>query len=115
MKLLMTIAISLLSITESLSQDSYAQLIGGRDSLYTAIKKETILPDACSEAGKVFVVFEISEIGTTREATIAKGICPEADSIALTIVRRLNYIPAKRDGENIAIRQQVPIYFNREE
>ena len=115
MRIVIAFAFSMLSFAQSLSQDSYAYLKGGYDSLYKAIKSETILPDSCGQTGKVFVIFYFTESGTTRDAKIAKGICPEADSIALTIVKRLNYIPAKRSGKNIVITQQLPIYFTMEE
>ena len=97
------------------SQESFVELKGGYDSLYKAIKHETLLPDSCGQTGKVFVDFVISELGNTKEASVVKGICPTADSIALNIVKRLKYTPAKRNGLPISVKQFLPIYFTKKE
>ena len=39
-------------VFECKSQDSYVQLIGGYDSLYKAIRHETVLPNSCKQSGK---------------------------------------------------------------
>lgn len=101
--------------TECKSQESNVQLKGGYDSLYKAIKHKTILPNLCGQSGRVFVDFVITELGDTKRASIAKGLCPTADSIALDIVKNLKYIPAKRNGISVAIKQSLPIYFTKEE
>jgi len=105
----------MLSLTKSFSQDSYVQLVGGYDSLYTAIKKETMLTDTSCKAGKVFVQFDVNILGKTENVQIQKGICPYADSVAKKIVERLNYIPASRYGELIKTTKFIPIFFTREE
>ena len=95
------------------SQD--AKLIGGIDSLYKAIKYETTLKGNCKSHGKVYIDYMISESGAVDKVILAKGLCPIADSIALSIVKRLKYIPAQKNGAPIVARKSIPIYFKIEE
>lgn len=96
------------------AQERNARLIGGLDSLFQAIKHETILSNSCSNSGNVFVEYRITTSGTTEDIEVVKGICQEADSIAINIIARLKYIPAVRNGNTISIKQTLRIPFQIE-
>lgn len=93
------------------SQD--AELIGGMDSLYRAIKSETILKGNC-KPGKVHIDYMIDKSGAVDKVILAKKLCPYADSIALNIVERLKFRPAKKNGKPAEARKSIPIYFSIE-
>lgn len=116
MKNIWIILLSLFLVSECKSQNisNNAILRGSIDSLYRAINSETILPIECKQSGKVFIDYLITESGEIHDVSVAKGLCPVADSIAINIVKRLKYIPAKSQGKPVPARKSIPIYFKRE-
>lgn len=114
MKNIGIVLFGLLLVSECKSQNTNAVLKGGTDSLYRVIKYETILPIDCKQSGKVFIDYVITKSGEVREVSVAKGLCPVADSIAVNIVKRLKYIPAKSQGKSVAARKSIPIYFTKD-
>ncbi|MEM6737769.1 MAG: TonB family protein [Bacteroidota bacterium] len=106
--------ITITSCQGGLAQEKNAKLIGGYDNLFKSISRETFLPKNCDVDGRVFVRFTISEDGSTNDVSLAKGLCPEADSIALVIVKRLKYSPSEKGGKAIAIKQLLRVPFKKE-
>ena len=94
-----------------INYDRAPQLLGGYDSLFKAIKVETILPTGCTAEGKVFVMYTISETGDVSDIEISKGLCSEADTIAVNIVARFKYRPAEYNQKVMSIIQTLAIPF----
>ncbi|UII22713.1 energy transducer TonB [Fulvivirga ligni] len=106
-------SILMLSMTSCKSQNHSqdARLIGSVDSLFQAIQDETTLKFKCEEKRKVHLDYIIKEDGNVGKVTVAKGICPKADSIATVIVKRLKYHPAIRDNNAVEVRKSIAIPF----
>ncbi len=120
MKKYILLLILALFSNESIGQDNRyinydlaPQLLGGYDSLFNAIKVETILPIRCIEEGKVFVMYTISDTGKVSDLEINRGLCAEADSIAIKIVARFRYRPAQYNQKVIGVKQTFAIPFIR--
>ena len=86
-------------------------LIGGIDSLMIAIKPVTELPSTCLEQGKVYVQFCVSINGNVKGAKIIRGLCCQADSISLEIIRTLKFEPATQNGIPYEVSRIFPITF----
>lgn len=92
-----------------------AVLIGGLDSLLRASAIETSKRKECNLFGRVHIDYVVTELGSTSKIKVAKGLCAEADSIAIGIVKRMKYIPASRNGMPIRVGKSMPIYFKKED
>ncbi|MEM6737772.1 MAG: energy transducer TonB [Bacteroidota bacterium] len=91
-----------------------AEFIGGYDSLFKALQSQSNMINTCERKGKVYLDFNVNELGETGDIQIARGLCPKADSIAFEVVKKLKYKPAVRNGQQIVVRKSLPIYFNTE-
>lgn len=120
--LMMFIGLSLLFMTHAKCQDTasvfinyelQAQLIGGYDSLIEANKSNLWLPTECVDAGKSFIQFTVQKDGSITDAKVVKGLnnCPEADSIALEIVKTIKLLPATYKNEVTETQRVLPIPF----
>ncbi|MEM9858698.1 MAG: energy transducer TonB [Bacteroidota bacterium] len=87
------------------------QIVGGIDSLFQSIEPETQLPKCCENPGKVFIQMTITKTGHLKESQVIRGLCPKADSISLKIVRKLKFLPAKKNGSPYEASFILPISF----
>lgn len=112
----------LLILQSCLAQDKKAvledpeispQIYGSYDSLATAIRDKTIVPNDC-KAGKVFVKFLVDINGQVKDPVIAKGLCDKANETALDIVKTIKFIPGKQKDKPIESQRVIPITFRKE-
>lgn len=87
------------------------------DSLYSFLSNNLHYPAALREAGvegRVFVQMVIGPDGTiTKPETLRSSGHPELDQEALRIIRLMpRWIPAKKDGKNVASIYRIPVTFN---
>ena len=93
------------------------QFVGGEDSLYSYLQRNTIYPKSAldkNKHGTVYISFVISDSGKISEVIIRRGIkhAPELDSAAVNVVRNMpNWIPGKIDGKNVVAQLNIPIKF----
>ncbi|GAA5033690.1 hypothetical protein GCM10011506_26300 [Marivirga lumbricoides] len=124
--LMMFISLSLLFIAHAQSQDTthvfinyelQPQLIGGYDSLIEANISLLWLPEGCSEEGKSYVQFIVQKDGSIKDVKVIKGLdnCSKADSIAIEIVKTVNFLPGRYKNEVVGTHRVLPIPFYKRE
>ncbi|MGC5748122.1 energy transducer TonB [Gluconobacter sp. NFX36] len=59
------------------------------------------------ETAKTEVSCDISEAGTPSNCHIAKSNNPHFNASALEFVQRMRYVPARRNGKNIAVPNHI--------
>lgn len=63
--------------------------------------------------GKVIVQFVVTKDGKITDAEVARAVDPLLDAEALRAIRSMpDWEPAKRDGQNIAVKYSLPIAFS---
>lgn len=63
--------------------------------------------------GKVIVRFVVTKDGKITDAEVARAVDPLLDAEALRAIRSMpDWEPAKRDGQNIAVKYSLPIAFS---
>lgn len=63
--------------------------------------------------GKVIVQFVVTKDGKITDAEVARAVDPLLDAEALRAIRSMpDWEPAKRDGQNIAVKYSLPITFS---
>lgn len=63
--------------------------------------------------GKVIVQFVVTKEGKIADAEVARSVDPLLDAEALRAIRSMpDWEPAKRDGQNIAVKYSLPITFS---
>lgn len=63
--------------------------------------------------GKVIVQFVVTKEGKIADAEVARSVDPLLDAEALRAIRSMpDWEPAKRDGQNIAVKYSLPIAFS---
>ncbi len=55
----------------------------------------------------------IDETGKVTETTLVKGLGPSIDSTVLQSLRTWTFLPATRNGQNIASEQEILIHYER--
>jgi protein TonB len=87
---------------------------GGSEKLTQYLRKNSYRAAACRGAAesRVFLNFIVSETGSLEEVRVLKGINPQIDAEALSLVQAMpKWIPARNDGRSVACRVYLPVRF----
>lgn len=91
---------------------------GGKTAMQSFINETMKYPaDAVEKGiiGQVFVKFVIEKDGSITNAKISRGVHPSLDKEAIRIVESMpNWIPARKDGENVDVDYEIPVKFRLE-
>ena len=90
---------------------------GGNAALESYLSKNIKYPseteDKCVE-GRVIVTFLVQKDGSVNNAFVVKSVSPYWDKEALRVINNMpKWIPAKSNGENVAVLYNVPVTFKR--
>ena len=98
---------------ESTWSDPYelVRINGSYDSLLSATSKMRICDQDCSGEKVVYARLIVSANGSISEYEIVKGVSHHTDSTALSILKNVKYIPAKRNGKLVESQIMIPIPF----
>lgn len=92
-----------------------AEYPGGPQALMAFLSEHVEYPQAAKDngnEGKVFVKFDLNELGIIENAVIEKGVSVELDAEALRAVKMMpNWSPATKDGKPIRTNFVLPIVF----
>ena len=95
--------------------EQMAEFPGGDAAMMQFISENMKYPPQAAknrEQGRVLVQFVIDEDGQVCETKVVRSVSKELDAEALRVVKLLpNFIPAKKDGKNVAIHYTLPILF----
>lgn len=98
------------------SYDELAEFPGGIPALQKFMSENIVYPEAAVNEnieGKVIVKFIVSASGKVEQAAVVKSVHPLLDDEAIRVVSKLpNFIPAKKDGKNVACFFTMPVSFN---
>ena len=62
--------------------------------------------------GQVLINFEVGRDGRTKNVTVAKGLSPTTNAVAVRAVQELKqFTPNTQDGEPVVVRYKVPVNF----
>lgn len=75
------------------------EIIGGLDSLRNSLKELPSLKECDTQGSKSFIRVLVNELGVVDSLEVIKSSCPEADSIAIRIVRDLKFRAASYNGK----------------
>jgi len=93
----------------------YAEYPGGEEDLRKYIAVNTFYPLSAlkdSIEGKVYIHFMIDSAGHVKNETVSKGLHPDCDIMAKSIVRLIpRWTPAYKDGKPIETGYTLPIIF----
>ncbi len=94
--------------------ETMPQPIGGMEQLYESLKAYLQVPVSLSEAGRVFVQFEVDTTGHINNIKVIKGIDPETDQAALKALQLVNpkFEPGTQRGKAVKVRMVLPIFFD---
>lgn len=91
---------------------------GGEDALTKFIAGNVKYPEKYSLmgiGGQVIVSFIVDEDGFINHTKVASGINDDLNQEALRVVKLMpRWIPGKKDGHSIKVRQQLPINFKNQ-
>jgi TonB family protein len=89
--------------------------IGGIQEYYKYVAKNLRYPQAAAKLGiegRVFIEFIITKDGSVVNAKCIKGIGDLCDSEAVRVISNSpNWIPGKKNGENVNVKMVLPITF----
>lgn len=96
--------------------------VGGMEAVHSWISKNAnkkmftrtdTLDCSTLRGGNVYIGFVIDEHGNLKNPEVAKGIGEPYDSEALRLIKemKLDWIPASKDGQKIAVKMIIPISF----
>lgn len=84
---------------------------GGLEAYYEYVKREFKVPKAPLE-GIVYVAFTVELDGSLSDLRVLKGLSPEADQIALDLVKDgPDWMPATVGGDPVVAPMVIPITF----
>lgn len=95
--------------------EQMAQFPGGDAALMQFISENVKYPAEAARnrvQGRVMVQFVIDEEGEVDEAKVVRSVSNELDAEALRVIKLLpKFIPARKDGKNVAVHYTLPISF----
>ncbi len=95
--------------------DELPMFKGGEQELMRFIYYNMMYPVYARERGiqgKVYVNFVVTKSGEIKNIRILKGVHPSLDVEAVRVTRAMpNWIPAKKNGENVACEFSMPLRF----
>ncbi len=98
-----------------LSAEEPASFPGGKNAMIRFIRRNYRYPSQASEVGAegmVIVRFVVNPDGSLSGFRVVRGIGYGCDEEALRIIRNMpRWVPAKQDGEKVAVYQTIPITF----
>ena len=97
--------------------EKFPSFPGGNVALGSYLSKNIKYPaeteDKCVE-GCVTVTFLVQTDGSVNNAFVVKSVSPYWDKEALRVINNMpKWIPAKSNGENVAVLYNVPVTFKR--
>lgn len=97
--------------------EAEAEYVGGLEKLAMDIRALLKYPRNARRKGvegKVLVQFVVDKSGRVKDSSVVKGLDPECDREAISMVNRLQaWIPAEHHGKEVASRFVLPINFRR--
>ena len=88
---------------------------GGNEEIVRAIQLNTHYPVQAlrnQEQGRVFVSFEVSEVGKVENVRIVKGVSASLDAETIAAVDKLKvFTPGRLDGEPVSVSFTLPITY----
>ena len=88
---------------------------GGDEEMYKFLSENVKYPVEAKKSGvegRVYVEFEVSELGEISNVKILRGIGGGCDEEAIRVVSSMpKWIPAKKDEKNVASKMTLPLNF----
>lgn len=95
--------------------DEMPQFPGGPNELLRYIAENVVYPEAAKDQniqGRVIVRFAVTAKGKVEMATVLKGVHPDLDNAALSVVNKLpEFKPGSQGGVPVPVWYMVPITF----
>jgi TonB family protein len=88
---------------------------GGEEGLKKFIRENLHYPkNGECVSGRVYVEFTVDTLGKTKNISVKRGITPSSNEEAIKVVRLLEFIPGKRNGQPTEMKMIIPINFSIE-
>ena len=95
--------------------EHYPTYPGGPQALLRDISRNIEYPQDALRSrleGQVLINFEVGRDGRTKNVTVAKGLSPTTNAVAVRAVQELKqFTPNTQDGEPVVVRYKVPVNF----
>lgn len=111
MKKLLSIILLIPAFTFAQCDTIPPQFNGGNEALFKFIEKNFKATKEM-QSGRIIVQFSIDSTGTTNNFEIKKGINTAANSEAVKVCAKMEFIPAKCGTQAITTKYTVPIIVN---
>jgi TonB family protein len=88
---------------------------GGEEELYKFINLNLIYPNSDNDLqGKVICRFAVDLDGSVIRPEILRSLDPTCDKEAVRVIKLLNFIPGKHNGQIVRVYYTIPISFKPE-
>lgn len=90
--------------------DQTPEIVGGMGSLYLHID----YPEEARRKGiegRLLLEFTVDTDGQAQSIEVAESLHPLCDSAAVAGIRRVQFVPAKSNGNEVPIRMRLPVRF----
>ncbi|GAB2773542.1 protein TonB [Hymenobacter luteus] len=88
---------------------------GGQEALLRFIGENIHWPDTAPKTlnGRIFIRFQITDVGAIRDVTVVKSLHPALDAEAVRVVQLLDgkFTPGRQNNRPVAVGYTVPITF----